>query len=65
MIEIDQIKVGDRIKFRSPTRSGNKAVWRVVNGHWPDTKWPTVRFDGWNDFVVRPHEIIDHIEAGQ
>ena len=54
----DTIKIGDRIKFRSPTFSGpTGAVWRKVNGFSNDGK-PTVRFNTWPDFVVRKHEII-------
>ncbi len=53
------INVGDRIKFRAVTRDGAKAVWRIVNGHWMDTGQPTVRFNGWGNFVVRFIEITE------
>ena len=63
------IKMGDRIKFRAATRWSCAAVWRKVNGfrkdpvfNWRDgvtSNWPTVRYGGHSDFVVRSDEIIE------
>jgi len=59
MTQTTQIKVGDRIRFRSPTRNQDRTVWRTVNGFWPNTDKPTVRFNGWPDFVVYRDEITE------
>jgi hypothetical protein len=59
----NKIKIGDRIKFKSPTRNGSFSTWRKVNGFWGNTNMPTVRFEGWSNFAVKIHEIID-IEKG-
>ena len=59
----NKIKIGDRIKFKSPTRNGSISVWRKVNGFWSPTKMPMVRFNGWSNFVVKLSEIIE-IEKG-
>jgi len=56
---METIHIGDSIKFKAPTRNSNKAVWRKVNGFWGDTNMPTVRFEGWSDFAVKIHEIIE------
>jgi hypothetical protein len=57
---LDPIKIGDRIKFRCVTRWSGQVVWRKVNGFWRDNPdYPTVRYGGWGDFVVKPDEIID------
>ncbi len=55
----DTIEIGDRIKFKSATRNSNNAVWRRVLGFWGDTSMPTVRYEGWSDFVVKLSEIIE------
>ena len=56
--KVETIRIGDRIKFRSPTLSGpTGAVWRKVNGF--SNGKPTVRFNTWPDFVVRKSEIIE------
>jgi hypothetical protein len=55
-----EIKIGDRIKFKAATRSGNSAAWRKVNGFWcgnPDL--PTVGFNGWSNFAVERREILE------
>ncbi|UTS82845.1 hypothetical protein [Phaeobacter piscinae] len=59
-MNIQEIKEGDRITFRSPTRDGNRKLTRVVNGFWPNGL-PTVRAHGWGNFVVRAHEIQEII----
>lgn len=53
-----KVKVGDRIRFRAATRWSNAAVWRKVNGFWANGM-PTVRFGGWDNFVVQPGEILE------
>lgn len=56
------MKVGDRIKFRSPTRYSNVTAIRVIREILPNG-YVTVGFQGWKDFYVRPHEILEVIEA--
>ena len=63
MNKIEKIEVGDRIKFKAATRNSNNTVWRKVNGFWPDTSMPTVRFEGWSNFAVRLGEVIE-VEKG-
>ncbi len=49
------IKIGDYIYFRAATPWSDRLVWRKVNGFLNGK--PTVRFGGWPNFIVRPHEI--------
>ena len=51
-----EFKQGQRITFKSPTRSGNIKAIRIINGTFNGL--PTVRFNGWVNFVVRQNEII-------
>ena len=53
----EKIKIGDRIKFRALTRYSHETVWRKVNGFWNGC--PTVRYQGYGDFVVRLEEILE------
>ena len=57
MINPADIHIGDRVKFKAATRNGCKAVWRLCNGH-NHAGLITVRFFGWDRFVVRNYEII-------
>jgi len=52
-------KTGQTIVFKSPTRSGNFKAKRIINGSFKGL--PTVRFNGWHDFVIRQNEIIEII----
>lgn len=54
---ISKIKIGDRIEFKALTfYKSNKSI-RKVNGF--NLKGlPTVRFEGWADFVLTEREII-------
>jgi hypothetical protein len=52
-----EFKLGQRITFKSPTRDGCIKATRVINGSFRGL--PTCRFNGWNAFVVREHEIIN------
>ena len=61
----NKIKIGDKIKFRSPTRNGSISVWRKVNGFWGDTLMPMVRFNGWINFVVKLSEITEIEKEGK
>ena len=51
-----EFKKGQRITFKSPTRSGNVKATRIINGTF--NSLPTVRFNGWASFVIRRNEII-------
>ncbi len=50
-------KIGQRITFKSPTRSGNLKATRIINGTFGSL--PTVRFNGWVNFIIRQNEIIE------
>jgi hypothetical protein len=52
-------KTGQTIVFKSPTRSGNIKAKRIITGSFRGL--PTVRFNGWHDFVIRQNEIIEII----
>ena len=51
-----EFKQGKRITFKSPTRNGNIKATRIINGTFNGL--PTVRFNGWVNFVIRQNEII-------
>lgn len=57
MTEATQIEPGDRIRFRAATRWSEAAVWRKVVGMDGDS--PLVRFGGYSEFLVHPHEVIE------
>lgn len=57
MSKAPSIEPGDRIKFRAATRWSDAAVWRKVVGMDGDS--PLVRFGGYSEFLVHPHEVID------
>ena len=52
-----EFKTGQIITFKSPTRSGNIKAKRIINGTFNGL--PTVRFNGWFNFVIRQNEIIE------
>ena len=52
-----KFKQGQKITFKSPTRSGNVKATRIINGAFNGL--PTVRFNGWVNFVIRQNEIIE------
>ena len=54
---LEAIKVGDQIQFSSPSRFGEKIVWRFVNG-WVDGN-PTVKFRGVDEYIIMSKEILD------
>lgn len=51
-----EFKQGQKITFKSLTRDGNVKAIRIVNGTFNGL--PTVRFNGWVNFVIRKNEII-------
>ena len=54
---ISKIKIGDRIEFKALTfYKSNKSI-RKVNG-FNRKGLPTVKFEGWEDFVLTEKEII-------
>ena len=61
--QLEAIKVGDRITFRSALREGNRKATRIVNGFYGDYHYPTVRYAGNPNFAVLHMEIIS-IEPG-
>ena len=52
-----EFKTGQIITFKSPTRNGNIKAKRIINGTFNGL--PTVRFNGWVNFVIRKNEIIE------
>ena len=62
MTPTNAIKIGDRIQFRSLTRSGASNATRLVTGFW-FTGEPQVSFRGWGGFVVHWFEISEHFPA--
>jgi|14_taG_2_1085336.scaffolds.fasta_scaffold163346_2 hypothetical protein len=50
-------KIGQKITFKSATRSGYAKATRLINGSWCGL--PTVRFHGWSNFVIKEDEIIE------
>ncbi len=60
-MRLSQIKIGDRIQFRSVTRHSDATVWRVVTGvEFGGQRVIQVRYHGWGDFQVRNREIFAH-----
>lgn len=58
-----EINIGDRLTFKSPTRSGARKATRLVSGFadYPEPWGECVtvnRFEGWSNFVVKQSEII-------
>lgn len=51
------IKLGDIITFKSPTRDGARKARRVVVG-FTHHGYPEVRYNGWDRFVVYPREVM-------
>lgn len=60
--EIQDLKPGDRIKFKSPTRSHYRKAIRPVTRVMADFV-AVSQYHGWPDFVVRPEEIIEKVEG--
>ena len=63
-LDLSAIRRGDRITFKAWTRDGTRKATRVVtsvNGEHPWLDCFTVKsYNGWTDFAVRPHEVIEH-----
>ena len=57
------MKLGDYIKFRVALREGMRTATRKITGFY-DGK-PTVGFNGYRDFIVRPAEILEVLAEGQ
>ncbi len=66
---VSNIEIGDRIKFK-PTKNcryNEPSSWRKVTGFYRNSeKWdsfgipaPTVRYDGYANFAVYLHEIVE------
>jgi len=58
-MEKTNFKIGQTIVFKSPTRDGNFKAKRIITGNFRGL--PTVKFNGWHDFVIRENEIIEII----
>ena len=56
VLMVTGINIGDRITFRAACVWSDRTQIRVVNGF--VNGFPTVRFGGWPNFLVRPDEIL-------
>jgi len=63
-LDLSAIRRGDRITFKAWTREGIRKATRVVTSVPGETPWVdhfTVKsYNGWTNFAVRPHEVIEH-----
>ena len=59
--QIEAIRPGDRIVFKSWTREHCRKATRVVRKIEPRL---TVSYFGWLDFIVKPTEILEHLPKG-
>jgi len=50
--------IGKKVTFRAATRWGNDKATRVIKNVNAQGN-AEVRFGGWGNFIVRPHEIIE------
>lgn len=50
-------KIGQTIVFKALTRDSYKKATRKINGSHRGS--PTVRYNGWNNFIIQPYEIIE------
>lgn len=60
-MNIKNLKIGDRIEFKACTRSHyRKAIRKItdIDGYGRIC----VRYHGYGDFVLRPHEIIRKVD---
>lgn len=51
------MKIGDRLTFKAATRSHYRKATRVIVGFDLHGR-PMVRYHGWGNFIVQPHEIL-------
>lgn len=58
LAEIDAIEIGTWIRFRAVTRHSDRPAWRKVTGFSPCGR-PTVKYHGWDHFIVRHDEILE------
>lgn len=56
-----RLKIGRTLVFKAATRSDYKIAKRKIVGidHFGR---PMVRYHGWSDFVVAPHEILEVLD---
>ena len=57
----EPIKVGQRIVFKSACRDGYKKAIRKIVG-FSRFGYPLVRYNGWDNFVILPKEIIEILD---
>ncbi len=55
--------VGDRIKIKCATRNGWLTGWRKIVGF--HTPFTLIHACGWDNFMVRNHEIIGHMTEAE
>jgi len=64
--EAKELKRGDTIEFRSPTRDSNRKVKRKITTEFTPHIWKGgavgVSYNGWQDFWVKVSEIIKKID---
>lgn len=59
---IKEFKIGDRIVFKAACRYSYKKVTRIVK-HIDGFGRPEVGYNGYSNFIVMHHEILDVIAA--
>lgn len=59
-LDIKNIQIGDRVRFKACTRHSNTEAVRLVTGFTPGGK-VKVSYHGWTGFVLKNSEIIEHI----
>ena len=58
-VDVSKIVPGDRIKVKLYVWGSTIRGWRKVTGLWKEGI-PMIRCNGTNEFIVRPHEILEH-----
>ena len=59
MIDLTKVTKGDRVTFRALTRHSNEIATRDVWNVYPDKDMISVRYQGYQNFYVYNHEIIE------
>lgn len=59
---VGQVKIGDRLTFKSATRDSCRKATRPITG-FDSFGRPLVNYASWRGFIVMPHEIISIEES--
>jgi hypothetical protein len=58
MICSNDIEIGDKVLFQSPTRSHCRKAIRTVTGKTPNGFIRVSKYHGWTGFIVRHDEVL-------